>query len=277
MRSFARAFSFVLAAVLGPLGCLTFAAGEPAAPKKEAFKPLFNGRDLTGWYTFLEKHGKNSDPDHVIAIEDGAIHFYKDALEGSTVVMGYVATEKEYGDFHLRVQYRWEAKKFQPRYTMKRDAGLYYHIIGPDHVWPQSLEYQVQQTDVGDFLALFGVQAESWIDPATRNDPEAPTYLSPERGGQPRLVAGRDYSYQKHLAGDFEQPGWNTIEVIARGDTTVHLLNGHEVNRAKNIRFIEPGTKGPARTVTKGKIALELEAAEISFRNVEIRSLEDEK
>src|ERR1039458_7529997 len=62
---------------------------------KERWVSLFNGRDLTGWYTFLQKHGKDRDPDHIIAIEDGTIHLYKDATERSDVVMGYIATEKE--------------------------------------------------------------------------------------------------------------------------------------------------------------------------------------
>ncbi len=96
--------------------------GDQTEPRPRAeFVPLFNGRDLSGWYTFLQKHGKNSDPDHVITIEDGAIHLYKHAAEGSTVVMGYIGTEKEYGDYHLRFQYRWGTKKFQPR--LRAEAG----------------------------------------------------------------------------------------------------------------------------------------------------------
>ncbi len=104
---------------------------------RETWTPLFNGHNLDGWYTFLQKHGKNSDPDHVITIEDGAIHLYKDAADQSHVVMGYIGTEKEYGNYHLRLQYRWGTKKFEPRYKLKRDAGLYYHILGPDAVWPR--------------------------------------------------------------------------------------------------------------------------------------------
>ena len=88
-------------------------AGDPPA-KEQAFTRLFNGRDLGGWSTFLQKHGKNADPDHVITIDNGVIHLYRNAADGDTVVMGYIATEKEYGDYHLRVQYRWGTKKFQP-------------------------------------------------------------------------------------------------------------------------------------------------------------------
>ena len=181
---------------------------------------LFNGRDLTGWYTFLQKHGKDSDPDHVIAIEDNAIHLYKDAPESSQVVMGYIGTEKEYGNYHLRFQYRWGTKKFQPRYALKRDAGLYYHLNGPDAVWPRGLQFQIQQTDVGDLLTLFGFALDTWIDPKTRDNDQA-TFKDPDKGGQPRVLGGKGIGYQKRLPGDFEVDGWNTIEVIAKGDTTV--------------------------------------------------------
>jgi hypothetical protein len=88
-------------------------------------------------------------------------------------------------------------------------------------------------------------------------------------------MGGKGLAYQKHLAGDFERDGWNTAEVVARGDTVVHLLNGQVVNPARNVRLVEPGKPGVARPITRGRIALEIEAAEIYFRNVEIQALED--
>ena len=142
-------------------------SGE-AGPEKRGWVPLFNGRNLDGWYTFLQKHGKNSDPDRVITIEDGTIHLYKDAADESHVVMGYIGTEKEYGNYHFRLQYRWGTKKFEPRYKLKRDAGLYYHILGPDAVWPRALQFQIEQTNVGDLIALHGIAVDTWIDPKTR-------------------------------------------------------------------------------------------------------------
>ena len=251
------------------------AAQDTPSQATSKWTPLFNGRDLTGWYTFLQKHGKDRDPDRVITIEDGAIRLYKHAAEGSEVVMGYIATEKEYGDYHLRLQYRWGTKKFQPRLALKRDAGLYYHITGPDAVWPRSLQYQVQQTDVGDLLALYGMQLDTWIDTKTRDD-DLPTYMDPDRGGQPRVLGGKGIGYQKRLPGDFEVDGWNTIEILVKGDTTTHVLNGHVVNRGKNIRFTDPENPIPALPLTRGRIALEIEAAELDFRNVEIKSLGDD-
>jgi Domain of Unknown Function (DUF1080) len=239
----------------------------------ENWAPLFNGRNLDGWYTFLQKHGKNSDPDRVVTIEDGAIHLYKGVADGTRVVMGYISTEKEYGDYHLRLQYRWGTKKFEPRYKLKRDAGLYYHIVGPDAVWPRALQFQIEQTNVGDLIALYGLAVDTWIDPKTRGDDMA-TYQGPEHGGEPRVLGGRGIAYQKHLAGEFEIDGWNTVEVIARGDTTVHTLNGHLVNQGRNIRLVDPDKPGPSRPITRGRIAIEIEAAEMYFQKVELWNLD---
>ena len=247
--------------------------GNVPAPADEPWIPLFNGRNLDGWYTFLQKHGKNSDPDRVITIEDGSIHLYKHAAEGSHVVMGYIGTDKEYSDYHLRLQYRWGQKKFEPRYKLKRDAGLYYHILGADAVWPRALQFQIEQTNVGDLIALYGMTVDTSIDPKTRSA-EIPTFQSPANGGVPRVMGGRGIAYQRHLAGEFEVDGWNTVEVIARGDTTIHILNGKVVNEGRNVRLTDPEKPGASpRPITSGRIALEIEAAEIYFRNVELRNL----
>jgi hypothetical protein len=245
---------------------------EQTARPSETFVPIFNGRDLAGWYTFLQKHGKDRDPDRVITIEDGSIHLYKHAAEGSAVVMGYIATNREFENYHLRFQYRWGTKKFRPRYALKRDAGFYYHITGRDAIWPTSLQFQVQQTDVGDLLAIGRMQLDTWLDPSTR-DAKPATYQDPEKGGQRCVLGGTGVGYQKRLPGDFEVEGWNTAEVIAVGDTTVHLLNGHHVNQGRGIRLADADRAGTARPVTRGRIALEIEAAEIFYRNVEIRPM----
>ena len=79
---------------------------------------------------------------------------------------------------------------------------------------------------MGDLIALYGLTLDTWIDPETRGDNQ-PTYRDPKQGGKPRTLGGRGIAYQKRLRGEFEVDGWNTVEVIARGDTIVHVLNGH--------------------------------------------------
>lgn len=257
------------------LPCLALAAGLTLAPpdSSEGWTPLFNGKDLTGWYTFLQEHGKDSDPDKIVTIEDGAIHLYKGFADKSKVVMGYIGTEEEYGDYHLRLQYRWGDAKFEPRYALKKDAGLYYHITGPDVVWPRSLQYQIEETNVGDLIALFGMQLDTTIDPKTRDalSPDYPTFLPADRGGEPRVLGLKGIDYQHRLAEVAERDGWNDVEVIAKGDEITHLLNGRVVNRGVAVRFDDPEKPGHPVPLTRGRIALEIEAAELWFRNVEIR------
>ncbi|NUM54852.1 MAG: DUF1080 domain-containing protein [Candidatus Hydrogenedentes bacterium] len=235
------------------------------------WEPLFNGKDLTGWYTFLQQLGKGADPDQVVSVEDGVIHLYKHAPQGGNVVMGYISTETEFENYHLRIEYKWGGKTFEPRLALPRDAGVYYHIVGDDAVWPKSLQYQIQVDDVGDLIALYGVACDTWIDPATKAD-EMATFLDSIDGGEARTLGGPGIAYQKRR-GMYELEGWNTLEIICHGSTSMHILNGKLVNRCENIRYADHESGAPPRPLSKGRIALEIEAAELFYRNIEIKRL----
>src|SRR5262249_36064401 len=109
------------------------------------------------------------------------------------------------------------------------------------------------------------------VDPATKENRET-TFLPMDKGGVPMTLwdkAGGIF-YQKRQ-GMHEKEGWNTLEISVRGDRSVHLLNGQVVNACKNIRLVDP--KDPTRStpIKRGRIALEIEAAELFYRDVEIR------
>lgn len=235
------------------------------------WEPLFNGKDLTGWYIFLQEHPKGADPDQIVTVEDGMIHLYKNAPQGGFVKMGYISTEKEYENYHLRLEYKWGAKTFEPRLALPRDAGIYYHIVGEDAVWPKALQYQIQVDDVGDLIALYGVACDTWIDPVTKAD-EMPGFLDPVDGGEARAFGGKGLAYQKRR-GMYELEGWNTLEIICEGNASTHILNGKLVNRCENIRYADPDSGITPQPLGKGRIALEIEAAELFYRNIEIKRL----
>jgi len=44
------------------------------AQDKDGFTPLFNGKDLAGFYTYLRGTGKNNDPEKVVTVHDGMVH-----------------------------------------------------------------------------------------------------------------------------------------------------------------------------------------------------------
>src|SRR5437762_1218161 len=81
-----------------PALLITASLGVAQNTPKQAIQ-LFNGKDLTGLTTWL-KDTKRDDPRKVFTIKDVAIHVSGDGF-------GYVATDKEYRDYHLSVEYKW--------------------------------------------------------------------------------------------------------------------------------------------------------------------------
>ena len=71
-----------------------------------------------------------------------------------------------------------------------------------------------------------------------------------------------------------EYPGWNTLEVIVRGDRATHIVNGVTNMRVYDIKGWDAATNAWVK-VDHGKIALQAESAEIFYRNIRIRPLTD--
>ena len=45
--------------------------------------PLFNGKNLDGWYTWLPSTGRDNDPNGVFKVEDGVLHILDLPADGS--------------------------------------------------------------------------------------------------------------------------------------------------------------------------------------------------
>jgi hypothetical protein len=217
----------VLAVVLGTLA-LTVPAVPSSAQESAGFVKLFNGKDLTGWKTFLDPKSK-ATPGEIWSIKDGVI-----ICQGN--VNGYLITDKDYGDYVLRVQWRWGDKV-----TRGRNSGVFVHVLGPDKIWPKGIEAQLMSGRAGDFWLVDGFALK--IDPA-RQDKKTP----------------RHYFRMKD---DVEKPvgEWNQYEITCQGDKIKLVVNGQLVNEASGAE------------ATKGKILLQSEGAEVHFRNVELKPL----
>ena len=74
---------------------------NPRRPAKR-WVPLFDGHDLTAGTRSCKSTARIRDSDHVITVEDGSIHLYKDAREGSNVVMGYIGSRRGTGTIVFR-------------------------------------------------------------------------------------------------------------------------------------------------------------------------------
>ena len=251
--------------------------------KTEVWESLFDGKDLRGWHIIIGR-GPSDDTNHLVQIHDGMIHMYKDAKDGSAQPVGYIATDEEYSDYHLKLEYKWGQKRFSPRAHVRRDAGILYHVVGKEGVWPRSIECQIQEEDVGDIFTVYTrVQAtvnpvtNSWTLNVVTNDTGVvrsnmiPVFLSREQGGIP-MERGNAGGIQRVIRSPMnEHPGWNTVEVIVRGNDATYVVNGKTNNYAGRIEEMVNKEWVPLK---KGRIALQLEYAEVFYRNVQLRRLE---
>jgi len=183
----------VLAATVAGL-----AASVPAVASENGWIALFNGKDLSGWDTFIDPRAKDVTPDDVWSVKDGII-----ICEGQ--VNGYLITKKEYENYVLKLQWRWGKKVHRGR-----NSGVFVHVVGENKIWPKGIEAQLMSGHAGDFWLVSGATLK--IDPARRD---------------PRI--SRHYFRMKD---DVEKPlgQWNQYEIVCKGDTIRLIINGQLVN-----------------------------------------------
>lgn len=273
MRSYCR---------LTAISLVLFAAGaaaaeppidEPISPGDKVLKP-FNGKDLSGLYTWLKGHGRNNDPEGVYSVRDGMIRV---SGEGA----GYVATERAYRDYHLVVEYKWGTRTDGSGHV--RNAGVLLHGTGPDGshrggVWMASLECQLAQGCEGDLIVIRGQDEAGKEIPV---DVTCETTLAADgktrwlQGGKRVAYSGRQFWWSKHepfFTEDLDARGkndvtsplgeWTRVECIADGDRVTIKVNGVTVNEALDV------------WPTSGKILLQNEGSEIYYRGFELHPLE---
>jgi hypothetical protein len=142
MRWYALRGAVIGVALLAVLALTGTAAEEK---KDEGFKPLFNGKDLAGWKTFLPN--KDADPAKTWSVKDGVI-------DCVGLPNGYFYTEKSYKNYVIR--YDWRYPKEQPEKSTF-NSGLLVHIQEPHKVWPKCVEAQGAYANHGQ-LYFLGVQ-----------------------------------------------------------------------------------------------------------------------
>jgi hypothetical protein len=254
-------------------------AAEPAGTR---WVSLFNGRDLSGWQTWLGTPDKSvdglatprkpngdyaasvghDDPKHVFSVvqADGV-----PALRISGEIFGAITSEAEYGDFHVKLEFKWGERKWPPREKAVRDSGLLYYAVGPDgatsnKAWMRSIECQVQEHDVGDFWTIDGTTVELEGEKSENGDV---VY----KKGAPRIRVGKDP--RRAIKGfDNEKPSgeWNTLEVVCLRGTCVHAVNG-KVNMVLSDPR-ETLADGLTRPLTRGRFQIQSEGAEVFYRNI---------
>ncbi len=248
--------------------------------KKPLSQPLrlFNGRDLTGFYTYLgHPHpkakilGKNNDPDRVFSVKNGMLHV-------SGEVPGVIETEKEYTDYWLTVEYRWGVNDSLPASEAGAHSAVLLNIQGDDGIirgaYPCSFHAQLIEGTTGDLFVASGQGEQHYSLTAAVEEKQAlklkVAYYTP---GAPKttftqgVVRRYPPSASPHeLSGarpvdSLEKPAgeWNTLDCVVLNGKIWIRLNDHVVNFATDV------------TPAGGRIGIQSHGADIFFREITLQ------
>lgn len=204
-------------------------------------------------------------------IQEGDEHIIKVSGE----YYGCLISKNEYENYHFQLKFKWGDKKSEPRENLLKDSGILYHSIGPPGAeywrsWMLSQEFQIMEGHTGDYWS----QATSAIDIRAYT----PEYImNPMADGlQEYLHIGEGGPYSNYClrSSNHEYPHgeWNTLDLYCFDDKSLHIVNGEVVMILKNSRYKKED--GKFYPLTKGKIQLQSEAAEIYYKDIKIRGLD---
>ncbi|MEQ8475671.1 DUF1080 domain-containing protein [Fulvivirga sp.] len=228
---------------------------QPKDDEGNLIEPIGANKNEYGVFTVIEENGEQ-------------------VLRVSGEIYGCVSTKQEYENYHLKLKIKWGNDIYPPREKLLKDSGILYHSIGKNGAeywrsWMLSQEFQIMQGHMGDYWS----QATSVID--IRAYPPEYTMSAVADKSQPFLSIGSGEKLGGYCmrSANFEKPQgeWNTLELICFEGKSLHIVNGEVVMILKNSRYKKDGEQIP---MTKGKIQLQSEAAEVFYKDIQIRDLD---
>ena len=208
--------------ITGILALLLITGGT--AVSGEGFTKLYNSKDLGGWHVQAGKlESWKANGDMISCVSPGG---------------GYLTSDKQYGDFELRLEYRIPPGG-------NSGVGIRYPPGG--HPSTAGMEIQILDDEAPQFKKLKPAQYNGSI-----------YKLSP-----PKARAARP-------------PGdWNRLAIRCQGPMIVIHLNGTEIQKvnADEQTTAEADLTPLARRPRKGCIGLQSHGDPVDFRNIEIKEL----
>ncbi|QDT91793.1 hypothetical protein Pan161_34560 [Gimesia algae] len=198
------------------------------------YKPLFNGKDLTGWVNV------NTDKD-TWYVKDGML-----VCTGHPI--GVMRSDKQYENFLLHIEWR--------HMEAGGNSGVFAWSEGtvPEgRRLPKGMEIQMLELD--------------WVNQHKHKDGSLPpiAYVHGELFGANGLITTPDNprgTRSKSIENRCKGKGqWNVYDVVCVDGVVKLSVNGKFVNGVRNA------------SIKKGYLCLESEGAEIQFRNIQIMEL----
>ena len=214
-------------------GCGSQGGGKKAEKQKEVgFTPLFNGQDFAGWTYGSDARGVQRKAGQGYQYRDRGV-IYCTVADG-----GNLFTEKEYGNFVLR---------FDFKLTPGANNGV------------------AIRSPLSGSPAYDGIEIQILDDTA-----EKYAKLRPEQ------YHGSVYNVVSAERGHLKPVGeWNSQEITANGRQVTVKLNGHTIVDASldDVKDEAKLKKNPGLNRPSGHIGLLGHGAEVEFRNVRIKEL----
>lgn len=207
-----KAWAILFACVVAPV----------VAQAEDKFAPLFNGKDLTGWKQVGGKDG-------VWAAEDGM-------LVCKSSGGGWLSTDKAFGDFTLRLEYRMQEGG---------NSGVFIRAPHKGNPWIEGMEIQLLDDSHAKYKNL-----------------------------KPYQYTGSVYGVVPPRKSAVKPAGqWNRIEITARGRQVTVIVNGEKVVETDLGEHKAAENDHPGITRKDGFIGLQSHDDRIEFRNIEIQEL----
>ncbi|WP_298551474.1 ThuA domain-containing protein [uncultured Algibacter sp.] len=226
-----------------------------------------------------ESNGKNAAPLGLNNDPKKVFNFKKEngenILHVSGEIYGALTSKQDYENYHLKLQFKWGEQIWEPRLLRKRDSGILYHCHGSYtafwNVWMASQEFQVQETDVGDYYGLVDVLIDI---PSDKKEGEKEfSYL---KNGKRNPYSAIEHFPPNHCNKGFdnEKPHgeWNTLELICYEGTSLHIVNGKVVMALYNSKY--KNSDNQIVPLVKGRIQIQSEAAEVFYKDIKIKSID---
>jgi hypothetical protein len=222
---------------------LLFLTSVAQAEAPAGFRPLFNGKDLTGWYglnphSVVKLEGEKREASLKAMREDFPKHW---RVENGELVNdghgGYATTDAEFGDIELLVDYKT---------VPKADSGIYLRGTPQVQIWDKTQVFNPKNPTRKPHLGSGGL---------FNNTPGKP-------GRDPLVLADKEFGE------------WNQFRIRQIGDKTWVWLNEQlVVDGAAMENYWDRAKPLPA----KGPIMLQTHGGEIRWKNIYVREISAEE
>lgn len=287
----------ILCSMLFLFACNDTSITEASQKVEETFTDWENllDKDLSHWDTYLSfKHQLDYDgtpprdasnklieplglnPSNGHGIFTAMTENGEDVIRVGGEYYGCIVTKKEYANYQFQLKFKWGEEKWVPRKEKLKDSGILYHSVGPHGAdywksWMMSQEFQIMEGYTGDYwkqatsaMDVRAYKPESVLNPLAH---ESQDFLPIGENQEIEFYCQRSNNYEN------KHGEWNTLDLITFEDKALHIVNGEVVMILRNSRYYDEDNN--AVPLTKGKIQLQAEAAELFYKDFKIRTLDE--